>query len=674
MKTRIVSLPISLLLLSLVSNVAVQTVDNLPFNTSLDGGVTVSFTTAPSDTRSDLKLTPNVSNNFSGDGVALRIKNNITTGGGSPMFIYLNESDLDRVTAMDGGTYYLYSTTGEKTSATYRSGDNAVVLPASFDGYIYLPYDSLTVKDGYGNGDKVMNYASVYALYLEVNTFYDSFSNFSLGGVEVLKGSTATAVLDPKLLNDLTYSSYYSKDYNGEYINIEHKSVGTGEVTTSVDYAKVNLSDNLNGGLQVSFNGAESDIIAQWAMCPETRNYGTDSDSIAFRVKNQVSIATPVTIALKNRRGVSFNINKETGLNIFFKELDGTLSINAWRGWDSAAVIPAGFDGWMILPLNIFKTGTVADPTDVRQITFSTSVFKNYDAFTSLTFGDVQLIKQNSSVNALVSPSDLDDAGFESTYVKNSNEDYIKFNRYEAQKLVAERKGDVKYLERISHVTNDTELNSEFPVWSGGSKLTNKLVDTYDGHKGIQVDIGEVITNNNIYGSFDVFPKFYTEDWTNWADGGENNDQVAKGVTCYLKNLSRKEITINLEFEEMSKVNGKNVAERWNVQLGAMLMYYDINTHQEFIRVAKPSIVIPVGFEGYIRIDFSQYSVPAWCTVGDMQLDLNATMSGFFVTSDCSNNEGLSFVISDFGIYFNETKINTLFETSENSIRANMEM
>lgn len=64
---------------------------------------------------------------------------------------------------------------------------------------------------------------------------------------------------------------------------------------------------------------AESDIIAQWAMCPETRNYGTDSDSIAFRVKNQVSIATPVTIALKNRRGVSFNINKETGLNIFFK-------------------------------------------------------------------------------------------------------------------------------------------------------------------------------------------------------------------------------------------------------------------------------------------------------------------------------------------------------------------
>lgn len=148
------------------------------------------------------------------------------------------------------------------------------------------------------------------------------------------------------------------------------------------------------------------------------------------------------------------------------------------------------------------------------------------------------------------------------------------------------------------------ELNSEFPVWSGGSKLTNTLVETYGGNKGIQVDIGEVIANNNIYGSFDVFPKYYTEDWTNWSDGGETKDQNAKGVTCYLKNLSRKEITINLEFEEMTKKNNQNIAERWNVQLGAMIMYYDINTKQEFIRVAKPSIVIPVGFEGYIRIDF----------------------------------------------------------------------
>ncbi len=675
MKTKVHTLPVYLLFLSsLAGNTLYASAPSInPFSSTLDGGVTVSFKTASSNLCSDLKLMPNVSSDFTGDGFALRIKNHITSGDGSPMFLYLNETDSDRVNAKANGSYTLYSTSGEVTSCTYRSGDNALILPASFDGYIYVPYDGLEIKSGYGKGDKVMDYSSVYAVYLEVNTYYDAFSNFSLGGIEVLKDNEARKVLDPTLLNDLTYSNYYCKDYNGEYIILEHKSVGTGDVSTSIDYSKVALSENLNGGLQVSYNGAESDIIAQWGISPSLRDYGTDTDSLAIRIKNQTSISTPITIALKNRRGISFAVNKDTGFNVCFKEKDGVLSINSWRSWDSAVVIPSGFDGWMILPLDIFMTGTVADPSDVKQITFSTSVYKSYDAFTSLTVGDVQLIKDDESVDTLIDTSSLSDDDFSSTYVKIANEDYIKFERYTESKLVAERKGDVKYLERINHVSNDTELNSEFPVWSGGSKLTTTLVDTYDEHKGIRVDIGEVITNNNIYGSFDVFPKYYTEDWTNWADGGEEKNQEAKGITCYLKNLSRKEITINVEFEERTKVNGESVVERWNVQLGAMLMYYDINTKQEFIRMAKPSIVIPVGFEGYIRIDFSQYSVPAWCTVGDMQLDLNATMSGIFVTTDCSNNEGLSFVISDFGVYFNETKINTLFETSDKSIQANME-
>ncbi len=675
MKTKAHTLPVYLLFLSsLAGNTLYASAPSInPFSSTLDGGVTVSFKTASSNLCSDLKLMPNVSSDFTGDGFALRIKNHITSGDGSPMFLYLNETDSDRVNAKANGSYTLYSTSGEVTSCTYRNGDNALILPASFDGYIYVPYDGLEIKSGYGTGDKVMDYSSVYAVYLEVNTYYDAFSNFSLGGIEVLKDNAARKVLDPTLLNDLTYSNYYCKDYNGEYIILDHKSVGTGDVSTSIDYSKVALSENLNGGLQVSYNGAESDIIAQWGICPSLRDYGTDTDSLAIRIKNQTSISTPITIALKNRRGISFAVNKETGLNVCFKEKGGVLSINSWRSWDSAVVIPSGFDGWMILPLDIFMTGTVADPSDVKQITFSTSVYKSYDAFTSLTVGDVQLIKDDESVDTLIDASSLSDDDFASTYVKIANEDYIKFERYTESKLVAERKGDVKYLERINHVSNDTELNSEFPVWSGGSKLTTTLVDTYDEHKGIRVDIGEVIANNNIYGSFDVFPKYYTEDWTNWADGGEEKNQEAKGITCYLKNLSRKEITINVEFEERTKVNGESVAERWNVQLGSMLMYYDINTKQEFIRMAKPSIVIPVGFEGYIRIDFSQYSVPSWCTVGDMQLDLNATMSGIFVTTDCSNNEGLSFVISDFGVYFNETKINTLFETSDKSIQANME-
>ena len=78
------------------------------------------------------------------------------------------------------------------------------------------------------------------------------------------------------------------------------------------------------------------------------------------------------------------------------------MSINSWRDWDSAITIPANFDGWMILPIQLFKTGESVDPTDVKQIVFSTSIFKNYDAFTSLTFGDLQIIEKDNKVSSYI--------------------------------------------------------------------------------------------------------------------------------------------------------------------------------------------------------------------------------------------------------------------------------
>lgn len=647
---------------------------SLPFKTTLDGGVTISYTQASVDTRSTLLIKPNGGNDFSGDGVALRMKNLITSGDGSPFFLFLNESDSDRVSAGLGenNTYLLYALDGSVEEKTYRSGDQAILLPPSFDGYVYLPYTSFGLVKGYGSGNGNFSYTSVFGLYLEVNTYYDAFSHYALGGVEVLKQNEATTLLDPTLLNDYTYANYYAKDYNGSYIEVEHKSVGGGDISSDVDYQKIDLPATLNQGMQVSYLGAEDDIIAQFGIVPTLRNYGTDCQALAFRLKNHTSISTPITMGVKDRRSNIFFVNKDTNEHIFFKEKDGTMTINSWRSWDSAIVIPSDFDGWMIVPFKILKTVTSADPSDVRSIVFSTSVFKNYDAFTILTFGDITIIREDASLTPLVAVASLDDTAFQTTYVKNQNAEYIRFTRYEEAALVAQREGDVKYLERFDHVKNDQELNAEFPVWTGGSKLTTSWVDTYDGHKGMQVDIGEVIPNNNIYGSINVFPKYYVSDWNNWADGGENHDQAARGITCYLKNLSRKEIIMNLEFDEITKKNNKNVTERWNVQLGSMILYYDIKTGQEFIRMAKPAIVIPVGFEGYIRIDFRQYFVPAWCVDGDLSLDVKANMAGMYVTTDCSNNEGLSFVISDCGIYFNETQISTLFEESKNGIRANM--
>ncbi len=661
-------LPLSL------SGISTLSSSSHPFTAGLEGGVKVSYTKSDNDSRSALLLKPNVTADFSGQGLALRIKNHITSGEGSPLFFYLNETDSDRVQAGLGTetAYTLYHLDGREETKTYRSGDHAAVLPASFDGYLYLPYGSFGLLEGYGSGDKSFDYSTVYGIYLEVNTYYDAFSVFSLGGIEKKNAdNTASTLLDPKALNDLTYSSYYAKDYNGTYLNLEHESVGGGGIEADMDYQKLALTGTLDKGATVSYLAAESDISAQWGIVPSLRNYGSDTHALAFRIKNHTSISTPITIGVKNRSGNTFYLNKSTGKHVFFRETDDTLSVNSWRDWDSALVIPSSFDGWMILPFALFHTVQSADPGDVRQIVFSTSIFKNYDAFTNLTFGDIRIVKNDMSITPLLTPSSLDDASFAKAFVKNTNADYIRFNRYE-EVTETKKVGDVKFLERFRHVKDDRELNSEFPVWSGGSKLTTTLVDTKDGNKGMQIDIGATIPNNNIYGSINVFPKSYVPDWNNWADGGENKDLKAKGLTCYIRNNSRKEIIFNLEFDEITKKNDKNVTERFNIQLGAMVFYYDINTGEEFIRMAKPAIVIPIGFEGYLRMDFSQYQVPAWCTDGDLQLDLTGNMAGIYITTDCSNNEGLSFVISDIGVYYNRTEISTLFEESPYSIRNNM--
>lgn len=299
MKAKISVLPASILLFSLMYLPMKEANSNSKFTSTLEGGVTVSYVTAPQNLTSALKITPNVSQDFSGDGLAFRIKNNILDGGGSPMFLYINETDSDRVAAKPGESYYLYSLDGAENQVAFRDGDNAIVLPASFDGYIYVPYSGMQILDGYGNGNKTMNYSSIYAIYLEVNTYYDAFSNFSIGGVEILKDGKSQMVLDPSKLNDLTYANYYSKDYNGEYINISHKSVGSGEVSSDIDFDKLSLSKNLDKGLQLSYKCAESDISAQWAIAPSVRTLGTNANALSIRIKNQVSITTPITMALK---------------------------------------------------------------------------------------------------------------------------------------------------------------------------------------------------------------------------------------------------------------------------------------------------------------------------------------------------------------------------------------
>ena len=283
-------------------------------------------------------------------------------------------------------------------------------------------------------------------------------------------------------------------------------------------------------------------------------------------------------------------------------------------------VIPVSFNGYVIIPLDGFSLlGDVKDDgilnlDNIYAMFFGVSL--KYDAFANYKLGDISLVKETETV-LITDLETLDELAFNEVFVKDYNGDKITLERLgkEVKPAPAKRIGDVKILEDFDYQTSE-EIKKEYPVWVGGSEVVNSLENG-----GMKVEIGGVIPGNNIYASIDIFPKAKVSDWTDWKD--------AKGVTFYVKNLSPREITINLEFEEMTTTESGEVFERWNIKYGAMIMLQDVSG-AEFIVHAKPVFAIPIGFEGWVRIDFSQYWVPEWCTTGDLVLDLNSPITGFF--------------------------------------------
>ncbi len=186
-----------------------------PFSGSLTG-LNISFTNTEADQLSALRLIGQ-SADWSGDGIAIRFKN-LSNAADSFISIFLNETDSD-VSELTAGAeytyYYLDGTTAKGTNG--RGWGSYIDLPANFDGYIYLPYTSFARTRG--NGDGTMTYNSMWGLYLQTNTHYDSYQNFIIGSMEVMKGKDVRKVIDTTTLTSETIGNYITKDTNGDKIN-----------------------------------------------------------------------------------------------------------------------------------------------------------------------------------------------------------------------------------------------------------------------------------------------------------------------------------------------------------------------------------------------------------------------------------------------------------------------
>lgn len=389
------------------------------FTGSLENAVNVTFTKSEEDLVADLLVIPDNSD-WTGDGVAFRIKNNT---GESYIAIYINEKDSDRVVLETGATYYTYDLQGVKKSTTSGRGwGNYIKLESNFDGYIYIPYSSFSIKAGFASGNDVMNYANVFGMYFETSAFYDSYQNYTIGEIQVLNGDVVKTVLDNSKQTSASYKNHYIADYNGKYINLNF----TGEI---LEPSKLPFEGTLNGGVDVTFKADTSDGLATMLVKPQTLDWS--GDGFILRIKENSGIQSFIDLRINETDSDRAKIKLNAAFYLY--DLDGNVTeTTSGRSWNSYILLPANFDGYVYVPYSSleFENGGGDNNltfASVWGIYLGTS--KQFDAYQNYSVGSI-IIKNGDTYKTVLDPTTLDDTTYSSNYTKDIFGDFINIARH----------------------------------------------------------------------------------------------------------------------------------------------------------------------------------------------------------------------------------------------------
>lgn len=591
---------------------------------------------------------------ISNDGMYVRIRNNSASA--NYITTHYNSRNNGRVTNTPGANYYLYDTNGQNREAHQFDNTNGgrFTLPGSFDGFIYLPVASYTHNDGYSSIP--FEPADIYAVYFEGVMNDVDFGDITTQTCRIYDGS-----------------EYYPADMN-DHIVVDWDCTVTlneGHLIPEVppfDYGAVTyLSDLEQGGHVTCVRDPVNNTIAYLdIVLPSVVDFSS-ALAITVRIK-AVAGDFPFFFRVyddsNNASELPANSSPDKAKYV---SLDGNVTNASNGGNDHSIKYPNGFDGNLIIPLDILTnyTASAANLERVKSFRIGIAVYFDYD-FNAI-FGDIGYIVESTSTHVIA--LDVSEQTFENVFVPDeATKDYIKVKKYFPPEPCPWI-GDVKVLNPLNY-PNDEKLKQEV-VWNDGDNACSYSVMD----DGMFVHIGPFETGHT-YGNYmclQIDEKGVYTDRKVWSKivGGEK--VLAKGITAYVKNLSRKDIGITLQIDE---VTTQSTYERWCIT-GYPAMYYawDVNTNAEYVFYCKSDqFQIPVGFEGYVRIPFESYRVPDWCqpTPGvDNILDIEKWSGKFYLTSDNTRFEDLEYFIKNIGVYFNDTRCSTLFDNSH-SIKSNM--
>lgn len=351
-------------MLSLTNSVA--KVDAYDISGDLYGSARIKCTTPRSSdvgnvTEIDVGGTGNA--DYSGSGIYLRMKNYTSTD--TPLTFKLNSTNGTIIAPTTSVKQTYYDTNGnEVTGINPRGWGNYLMLPANFDGFVYMNYTSQMSRI-VGGAD--FDASHIWRIYIEYSGSYDSYADYAIGDIF----TDEKLVLDTSELDDAAFATtFINQCPNYQSITQNARAEDTTFIPKGDLLGGVHASQSGYGGFMVKF-GEPKDL---------------SDGGVCFRLKNNLPTTSWVmahiasdwfgnrAINLANAKFYRYNANG-TG--------ETEYTINEWGYFE----VPGNFDGFIYIPNSSFVGDTTWAGADYHSNT-AIALYLEADTY-DLSVGDI---------------------------------------------------------------------------------------------------------------------------------------------------------------------------------------------------------------------------------------------------------------------------------------------
>lgn len=552
--------------------------------------------------------------------IAIQFRGNL----GAPGMTWGVESgDARYSTMVDGNAiYFMDETTGE-VSEIDTVLYSAVNVPEGSTGVLLIPVSALSYQ--FGNNANTL--ATAKNILLTTNSLYNYNWEVSIGKVGYYDGEIG---VEGTTFTEISIDYYYNAGANCTMTPIMYQE-WTMPTQTDYEFRTGELAF-LNGKTWVApATGATED---DWQTLTVTFDQATVDLSAATYLAIQfanTSGSPGLTFGLTSGNGRYSVAGVADGSSIYVIAEDGSISLATTVLY--GAVTTSIPKGTLLIPMDAmgWQWNPDSDTLEtVSNLIITTNRRYNYNF--QVTIGEIGFYT-----------GEINEEG--TTFTKLLDLTIDKNDKFTVSGSLTNESTLINPIERV--VYGDTRINvtgtgrspESFGVWSGGSYGSVTMTTDSYGDTAMQFMATGSNPLGDAYTAIDV-----SQGGFSWAG--------MEGITFWARNDSDGEISFNVEVD--CKITASGLSDRFNIQQGHRYYLYDVNTDKTYIYMTKPTVNLPVGFEGWVRVPFEAFERASWSNNGVTKNDFMAEgtfVSYLAITIHSPSYTNMAFSLNKFGAY-----------------------